>query len=164
MSPEPPKFAKAVSPRDYLALGRYYPRGAPSPLVRQFKTNPHIVVRALRAQLYRELLGPGGAPIREFFPVWNEDYYAAEFEEERVSIPLERDENMMAMLEDYQAALEHFFPREAVGICPTGVDQNQWEKHLHGCRSIVIELHCWLMNKDEINVSYLEEMLKFESG
>lgn len=131
----------------------YYLRGAPTPLVRALRANPHVTVRPLRQALYalRYAEHPASAPcvITEEFPVYDGASEAVMWDVAHVA----PDASLMAVLVgDPAAARDLLFLPATLHSKPPSVSAEVWRKHLFGVSAVVAELCGLATGKDMLTV------------
>ena len=111
-----------------------YWAGVPSPLVRQVGRNPYEVARPLRQALYHRM---ERAQTTEHIPVWHSNSCFAVMS--RTTVPSDPAHLSLLKEPSWQAAFEHFFPKEAVVRPHCKFD---WAQHVIGCQLVVAEIWC----------------------
>ena len=127
-------FASPPNTLDYQSHFPFLGRFAKHTLVRFFGYNPHEIIRPVRSALYFELFGSDTQSsihsIIEEYPVWNATKGIAEFLEEPVPIPKQRDCLLYHMAwTPKNKVFEYFFS----GLIPEkkseAVSTENWFKH-----------------------------------
>lgn len=151
---------------------REYRGGAPSPLVRKLGFNPYITIRSLRQGLYHFIFKDhrregDQVQVREEFPVWIATTQTVDFESITVNVPAVLERDTMELLQDPKRAFQHFFPRECEeGNPPEEVNEQDWYRHVHGCKVIVVEIctTSWRLDgTDGPKPTFLDTMIESET-
>lgn len=128
-------------------------RGTATPLTKALGIDLHSIVTPLRLAAHASHGVQG--PLVELWPYWDLDSKSVGWHQETV-FPSASAE-MMALLNNPDAAVTHFFGRYLTANKPEEVKWHDWQKHLHCMRGLVYEM-CATSDR-----SLLSMWLKYEA-
>lgn len=137
-----------------------YLRGAPSPLVKALRCNPHAVVAPLRRAMFAKLHIAG--PIVEEWPEWCVETNDVKWVVHSDVVPATTPE-LDDMLASPVEAVKKYFPVEVMqSQSPPNrlISKKDWRNHVYCVRSVVYEI---CATSDPSGPSLLDMMLHFET-